>query len=302
MQYIDQYEIIEKITGGHSPAKLYKVKKDGHIYCMKVFVGKLNKEDIKISQEICSIYKYIGINSLELIDYGVISDNKFYYIYNYINAHNFKKYSDENLTEEEVYKFGRIIGKKLKLLKNYCPKQESNLTTVDIVNITALINKKYIALKEDKTKMELIEKYFDIKDIDKKMEEFNKITETFLYIDKKIIHGDIKRSNFMIDDNYNWYLIDIESTKYSYDVLNYRYQITWWLFKGNRKEKSFNKGVLDELYDDIRPKHFNEQIRYVIMMNFIEHINTNNDMDKLEQYLIKSKWLFSNVYNKTNII
>ena len=107
-------------------------------------------------------------------------------------------------------------------------------------------------------------------------------------------------SNTMIDKEGNFYLIDIESMKFSYDVLNFRHQIVWKLMKGNEQELLFTKGMLDRLYDYTRPNNFYEQLIYVFVLNFIEHTNhISNNEGKLRNFFQNIKDVLSN-FDKFN--
>ncbi len=51
------------------------------------------------------------------------------------------------------------------------------------------------------------------------LNQFNQASLLFSEQDMHLIHGDIKRSNLMRDQNGEVYLIDIESMKYGHDTL-----------------------------------------------------------------------------------
>ena len=297
---MNEFNVIKRIIGGHSGAELYKVEKNNKIYCMKVYERELDNKYCDKIKEICSTYDKLSIKSLKVFDYGTMN-KKTFLLFNYINGQDFKKYSESNLDYNSIYEFGKNIGRKFKQLKKYNLPTDTLIEDESIDSLTQLINKKYEEIKSNIVKRNLIEKYFTIDIINKRIEEFNTYKNLFYKVKKGLIHGDIKRSNFMIDNN-NIYIIDIGNMKNSYDVLNFRYQITWLLFENNKKEQEFIRGYFDGLYNYKRPKYFNEQLKYVFLMNFIEHTYKMNNLNEMEKYFEQIRKTFIKLDNNNNYI
>ena len=297
-------EIVEPVNGGYSGADLYKVQKDNNVYLMKIYDRIFNDNEVKRLEEVCKIYKENNINSLFIVGHGRLkNEDKYYFLYNYIDGIDFEVYSEEKLNLEETYKMGVEVGNTLRKLQDYVLPINTLIDSEDIDELTNSINVLYENIKKDKEKVELIEKYFKIENINKRVEKFNQCKDIFKSMDRVLIHGDIKRSNVMLDDELNTRIIDIRNMKNSYEIMNFRHQITWTLFKDNKKAKEFAKGYFDGIYGYTRPDNFNDQIDFIVTLNFIEETDKMNNKDELEEYYKKVKILFQDIeMAKGNIV
>lgn len=281
---------LEEIIGGHSGSKLYKLKCNDNIYCIKLFEN--SKQDLNVIKTICNIYSTLGIPSLKLVAEGQNKQSKNYVLYNYIEGSDLKTLSKQ-LSDSKIYEYGIKLGEYLKKLKNFSLEDANIIPAVDINKLTNRVNELYKSLTQNHMVKNLFEEYFTIGKIKMLIKKHNEYKCLFNESDLHLIHGDIKMSNTMIDKEGNFYLIDIESMKFSYDVLNFRYQIVWKLMKGNEKELLFTKGMLDQLYDYTRPENFYEQLIYVFVLNFVEHTNhISNNEEKLINFFQNIKDVF----------
>ncbi len=281
IKFINEEDIIEKIEDGHSGALIYKIERKNKKYFLKVFNQKYNEEKVKKIYETTRIYKELNINSLKIIDYGDIQNgDKYYILYNYIEGTNLKQYiKNENIDENHIYELGKKIGKELLKLKNYNEYDKllfkEKEDEKELINIIHKFKNMLNATEACKT----VYKFFSESDI-KKLE--TKLNEYIILLKEekiKLIHGDIKSSNFMRDLHGKLYIIDIESMQLNYDIMNFKHQITWCLM--NNKEKIFVKGFLDSLYKNKRPRNFNKLIIFMIIFNFF---NASFNLYKKERY------------------
>lgn len=260
---------IEEITGGYSGAKLLRLRSGQQDYCIKIMPERLSEGSAERVKEICELYRKAGINSLSLKGYGNLeTENRHFYIYDYIVGESFKAYSERELTETEIRAEGERLGKQLKHLKTL---QDVGLATDQIEKLTDYGEERYRELAEDTEVSKLMREYFEMGQVEGLMREFRETTEVFRGLKPALIHGDLKRSNMVRSEDGVIYLIDIESMRKSYDVLNLRYQMSWIMFTKAAKERAFVRGIFDGLYDGRRPAKFNAQLRYVLMLNFAEH-------------------------------
>lgn len=281
---------LEEIIGGHSGSKLYKLKCNDNIYCIKLVEN--SKQEFNVIKTICNIYSILGIPSLKLIAEGQNKQSENYVLYNYIEGSDLKTLSKQ-LSDSKIYEYGIKTGEYLKKLKNFSLEDANIIPTVDINKLTDRVNELYKSLMQNHMVKNLFEEYFTIEKIKMLIKKHNEYKSLFNESDLHLIHGDIKMSNTMIDKEGNFYLIDIESMKFSYDVLNFRYQIVWKLMKGNEKELLFTKGMLDRLYNYTRPESFYEQLIYVFVLNFVEHTNhISNNEEKLINFFQNIKDVF----------
>lgn len=296
---------LEEIFGGYSGARLFRIRTETQDYCVKILPERLSEGSEARVKEICKIYQKAGINSLSLRGYGNLeAENRHFYIYDFIEGESFKEYSNRELSAEEIRKIGREIGQKLrnlKLDKNLAG--STQLATDNISRLTEYGIERYHELLNNATMMRLMREFFEITQIEKLMQEFVETKGIFLGLEPKLIHGDLKRSNMVYGKDGKIYLIDIESMRKSYDVLNLRYQMTWIMFPEAKKERAFVGGVFDGLYKDGRPEKFNEQLRYVLMLNFLEHTTKALKRDEdVREYFTKMQGVFQEVQNNEQTI
>ena len=297
LKFINKTDIIEEIEGGHSGALLYKVTRGKNKFFLKIFKEIL---DIELVREYISIYNKLNIKSLEIIDFGYIDYlYKYYIVYNFIEGKNLKEYTKNNQCDlEDVRKMGTLIGKELLKLKQYENYNHNLLICDDINAISENAKENFNLIMQNKTYRDIVLKHFTEEDINNLYKKITEYSSIFKDIQPRLIHGDIKRSNFMVSKNNELYITDIESMKVSYDVLNFKYQITWSLFEGSEKEAAFVKGYFDAIYSNTRPKNFNNSIIFTMILNFFlesygKYIKNNSI--GLETYVQKCKCLFDKI-------
>ena len=294
IKFIQINDIIEKVEDGYSGALLYKITRGKNKFFLKVFKEILIQERI---EKIVLIYEKLNIKSLHIIETGYIkSCKKYYIIYNFIEGKNLKAYNNEQNTNlKNIRKIGETIGKQLLKLKNYDNYDKKLFKAYDIDNdIQNTINSFQILMK-DKIYRNIVLEYYTIREL----EELNSKLIYYGNILKgnkpNLIHGDIKRANIMINKNEELYIVDIESMQVSYDILNFKYQMTWNLFDENKKELEFVKGYFDGIYNNKRPKNFNYHIIFIVILNFLTesyHRYKYSDIQSFKCYIEKCRILF----------
>ena len=297
IKFVKETDIIEEIEDGYSGALLYKITRGKDKFFLKVFIGAVNIEKIK---KCVSIYKELNIKSLDIIDFGNIDNlEKYYIVYNIIEGENLKSYTkSERFTLEDVRKMGTIIGKELLKLRNYKDYNNELFISDNIHIIVDNAKNNFNLLLENKAYRDVILKYFSIEEINDLKNKLEQYCNIFKYVEQRLIHGDIKRSNIMVNQNGEFYITDIESMQVNYDVLNFRYQITWSLFEGSEKEAEFVKGYFDGIYSNTRPENFNYSIIFTIILNFFSEAHKRyrcSNISGFETYVQKCKKLFEKV-------
>ncbi len=300
--FINKTDIIEEVNDGYSGALLYKIIRGKNKFFLKVFNRILNITKI---EDIIYIYKKLKIKSLNIIDFGNIDKlNRSYIVYNFVEGENLKIYTNtDDYNLDDIRNIGAIIGQKLLKLKTY---KDYNNCVFKNTNVDDIINKAIMNLNillENEPYKNVLLKYFCIDDIYDLRKKLIKFSDLFKNIDQVLIHGDIKRANIMIDESKELCITDIESMQVSYDVLNFRYQITWSLFDKNEKEAAFIKGYFDGIYFNKRPDNFNYMIIFTIILNFFEESYKrfkNSNINGFDIYVKNCKSLFDKI-NKVNI-
>lgn len=290
---------LEEITGGYSGAKLIRIRHGEQDLCVKIMPRGLEEKSARRVREICEIYRNMGIDSLTFRGYGELEEGKHFYIYDYIDGESFKEYSNRELLPDEIRIAGKRLGQKLRTLKlDKNLAKSTNLSTDNIEKLTKYGVSLHEKLAKEVEVAKLMREYFDTSQIETLMKEFEETANDFRKIKPGLIHGDLKRSNMVRGRDGKVYLIDVESMRKSYDVLNLRYQITWILFPGAEKEREFVRGIFDGLYDGKRPEGFDKQLRYVLMLNFLEHtMKAQKRGEGLREYFGCMQGVFEQVKN-----
>ena len=297
LKFINKTDIIEEVEEGYSGALLYKVIRGENKFFLKIFKGTLDVDKVK---KIVSIYNKIDIKSLDIIDFGTVDNlDKCYIVYNFIEGKNLKAYTNtDEFSLSDVRKIGTIIGKELLKLKTYKDYDNDLFMSGGIDVIIDNVKNNFNLLLKNENYKNIMFEYFTIEEINglnKKLVEYG---NTFKNIEPRLIHGDIKRSNIMINENKEFYITDIESMQVGYDALNFRYQITWSLFDGSEKEAEFVKGYFDGIYSGNRPKNFNHSIIFTIILNFFTESYKRyrcSNIIGFETYVQKCKHLFNKI-------
>lgn len=242
---------------------------------LKIFPPGFDPDRVAVIPAVCQLYRDLGIPSLCCHKIGKLnSTDQYFCIYNYIEGKNLEVIGESEYSPAENYHLGELVGGWLKALKAATLPPTVKLEVADVATLTSHINALYQTLLADSQTRNLLSSYFDLDQLDRLLGRFNQASQIFRNQPKHLIHGDIKRSNFMRDQAGTIYMIDIESMKYGYDILNFRHQMIWLLRPDRLKRMQFLRGVLDGLYHHGRPEHFNEQILYIYTLNFIEHLRS----------------------------
>lgn len=299
VDFVKDGDVIENVEDGHSGAFIYKITREKEKYFLKVFNEKFSEEKIKKIKEYVSIYKSLKIKSLDIIDYGNIENqNQWYIVYNFINGVNLKIYTNsDKCTLEDVRKYGKLIGKELLKLRKYedYDKELFNHNDVNVL-VKEVISNFYLMLKDDAYKT-ILSKHFTIDDINKLRDKLTEYEDLLKNTEPRLIHGDIKRSNFMVSCNGELYIIDIESMQINYDIINFTHQMTWCL--DDEKEEQFVKGYFDSIYNDSRPESFNKYVIFILIVNFFYATYKMYKFSQNEKFIMYVKKC-RNIFEKIN--
>lgn len=303
IKFVKDGDILEEVLDGYSGALIYKVIRGNKNYFLKLFNSEFNENSIKKCREILEIYKKLDIRTLDIIDYGIVEElNRYYIVYNFIEGKNLKRFTNaDEYTLEDVREYGKYIGQKMLKLKNFEEYDKDIFRPNDIKKAVNKVIYNFFTILEDEKFKSVITKYFSVDELKEFKNKLEIYSDLLNNIEPKLINGDIKRSNIMVDNNNDLYVVDIESMKLDYDVINFRHQITWRLFDGNEKEACYVKGYFDGLYNDIRPENFEKFVMFVIIFNFFEasfSMYNKAEYQKLEKYARDCANIFKNDYYK----
>lgn len=299
IDFFERNDEIELMTGGHSGAILYKVKRNNQLYFLKVMEGKLQQKIERI-KEIARIYEEVEIPSLKVLDYGEVKGTtKFYIVYNFIEGNNAKYFYHDN---NEIKAFGNKIGNEFLKLAKFQDFDKNIIQPCNMSKNNQQVIDYFSQIEKDINASKILKQYFTEKELMQYKEKISEFSKIFESQEMNLIHGDIKRSNFMINSK-NYTIVDIESMQFSYDIMNFEYQMIWALMNDNKEEKEFLTGYFDAIYGNKRPEEFNKQVIFIMIFNFFKEAygrykRKNNE--KLKELCEKSKYLFEQI-EKVNL-
>lgn len=301
INFLQYGDVLEEVEDGRSIATLFKVIREDKCYFLKIFNSKYSEDRILRVIESIKIYKKLGINVMDIIDYGFFDNMSNYYIvYTYLDGENIKYISNNyKIDHEEIRKHGEKVGKVNLKLKNYKYNGivKFEMDDINILKKETIKNfKKFLDNKQCKS---IINKFYTDYELNDMIDTLENTSKYFDNLKPRLIHGDIKRANVMKDKFSKLWIVDIEDMKYSYDLLNFRYTLSWELSDVNGSY--FTKGFFDGLYNKKRPENFNEQVMFVLILNFISacyKYSEDNLMDKIEWYIDRYKRLDISIKEK----
>lgn len=288
----------EEIFGGYSGARLFRFQLGGTDYCLKVPKRPITPDDIAKFREICEIYQKNGIKSLEYLGYGYNDNTKQRsYLYRYISGQNLKTLVEGSYTLAATHQAGVTTGLLLRKLRDYPVAMLSPHIPRDNMNeLTERGNQLYKQLLNTPQLTDYLWQSYQPAQLQALNEIFNQAAQTFRTTKPHLIHGDIKCSNIIIDQSGDQCLIDIAAMRVSYDVVNFRYQMTWNLLPDNHQRRAFAQGFFDGLYDYQRPTSFYQQVNYITILNFLEHsLKFADDAAEIEWYFQKMQPVFADL-------
>lgn len=294
---------LTKVEGGHSGAELFCAETADQKYLVKILPSKFDPKHLERISEICKLYQDLGIRSLELIKYGKVkSSNQPFCFYNHIDGDNYEVIGT-NCSTENNYEVGKCIGTWLETLKNSNPPAKLANHEEDLGALTDSIASSFHQVLTNPRVMRILLEYFDLGFLTQLGKRLTTQSKMFNRYTKHLVHGDIKRSNVMIDGKGNIWLIDIESMKMSYDIMNFRHQMTWFLSAKDSKKMDFLRGVFDGLYKNTRPLDFSQQLLFITILNFCEYTaHHKNEEDSIIDYCQRMQPVFPRLFKNEIIV
>lgn len=288
---VQKIELIP-VPGGRSGAAVFRFQLDDIDYCLKTPQHQTASADLQRFRTICQIYQQASIRSLEYLGYGYYATRPFY-LYRYIAGENLKTLSNTSYTVRETYQAGVQAGRTLQHLQNLPPQDFPTIPREDLDALVLHGQQLYRQLLHDQMVYRLLQKHQLPPLLSSLMPIFAHAATIFADLSPALIHGDIKRSNIIIDPAGHQHFIDIGAMKVSYAVFNFRYQIIWDLLPENRQRRAFTRGFFDGFFDQQYPKTFHQQIIFISVLNFLEHTTKfSHDTAELDWYFSRVAPLF----------
>lgn len=280
------------VSGGRSGAQIFRFQLDDTDYCLKIPKHQTTSADFQCFHTICQLYQQANIRSLKFLGYGHYLHQSFY-LYRYISGENLKILSDTSYTTHETCRAGVQAGHTLRRLHDVSPLKINSIPSEDLKKLIYYGQQLHNQLVQNSVISQLLTKHQLLTLLTSLMAIFANAETFFANLSPRLIHGDIKRSNIIIDQNECQHFIDIGAMKISYDVLNFRYQIIWDLLPENRQRRAFTKGFFDGVFRQQYPNYFHQQIIFTSILNFLEHTaKFSHDLTELDWYFGRTAPLF----------
>lgn len=259
----------------------FKCSKEGENLFLKIMNMSKNKFDRVLRTY--ELLKEDGIHIPSVRNFGEIQKDKSYYVvFDFIAGESLKKSC--NLTSfADGFKYGTVVAKYFKTLES---KNCDFLETFDAAKLYKDINRHsdeiykykdwYLYLKWPKEKLQgYIDKYI----------------KCFEGEPLKIVHRDLKFGNILVDSKKEIYFVDNESFTYSYDMMNFLYNI----HDGFRPEETndayrgYVNGYLKYMNDGAIPERIEGQAKllliYFLMRTIVNFLKKIGKIDNIELFM-----------------
>ena len=292
LDFLESEARFTEIKDSNSGAKVYKIIDNEKTYLLKIIPKEMfNAENFK---RVAAIYQANKVKAVEVIKIGN-SQDKAYVIYKFIDGKALNNIYDY-YQEKDYLNWGKIVGEAFRKI-NQKEYQGVLVRDYDLEKLTKQTISEFLEIIE--TKLTYLKSILSPSLLEKMIEKFKKPTKTFDNEEKVIIHMDIHPKNVILDKKENIHIIDIDATSYDYFVMNFRYSLLAAFKK--EKNKAFFRGVIDGYYDKGIPEIFWQQLLYVFILNFMEHIILFSS-GKEKDYIIEYSKLIKNIFSDNHLL
>lgn len=269
------------IKGSYSPYNItLKCQNNKNTYFLKIM--KMSKKHYKTALKSYQLLKKCNIPYSKIIKHGCIIKNKYYFtISNFLNL----KEMDQTIENsfEEGFQKGQLVASYFTKLKNQKCKNIKTTTKKEIYNniiqdINTIYGNQNHSDYLECSKTELIN-------------NINKYITSFDNEPIHMIHGDIKFGNILYDKN-NIYFVDNESFQYSYDIMNFFYNIhIGFLEKQNLRYQGFVNGYIKYMNNGTIPIRIQNQAKLLFicyMLRTTKRIINHTEDESMQKAIINT--------------
>lgn len=287
--FFNKKAIFLPITDSNSGAMVWKVNDNGRDYLLKVITN--GNFSLNNFIEITKMYKVNNVNSINLVSYGIFQ-NECYIIYDFINGKPLNNLYNI-VSANSFLDFGINVGTEYFLINKSCF-DKIPVRNYDIAILTDELTSQFLDVYNNK--LNYLQEIFSLKNIDILVKKMKFLMRTFINEKKVIIHSDMHPKNIILSEDKELFIIDIDATSYDYFAMNFRYSLMA-AFK-NDENKNFFKGFIRGFYHGNIPVIFYQQLLYVLILNFMEHIilfSNNKEKKDIYEYGNMVKRVFDNI-------
>lgn len=285
ISYFKDVVEIKEIKQGYEERKKYKIITKNKIYFLKIHHCQLNQEEITRGKKLYEIYQSLNIPVIPLLELMPYKDRSVF-IYPFFEGISLK---EANMKEEEYYQYGVKIGKEVVKLR----KASIDFKLFDKVNLSNYYQEeqKHIQrLWKNKEYQQKIGQIFSTEELRYLLMKYKSLLEFVKTQEFLLNHNDIKVSNVMLDQQKNYYLVDIDPIGLTPQGFNIYYSIYSFLLPNfKEKEKSFLRGFIQTIAPN---RQIVKQIQYFLisdMINEAEKLLDSNffELQSNKEYLKK---------------
>lgn len=285
IHYFKDIISIEEIKRGYHERRKYKIVTKNETYFIKTHHCKLIKKEIVQGEILYETYQKLNIPIVPLLDL-IEYKNETIFVYPYFEGITLK---DAKLTLEEYYKYGVKVGQEIMKLQ----KISTDFKIFSKVNLDNYFNEDKERIKnlwKNTNYQQKILKLFSIDELEQ-LASIYKTLFDFVKTQKFLLnHNDIKIANVMLDEQKNYYLIDIDPLGLTPAGFNVYYSIYSFLLpEFKEREKSYLRGFIQTIDSN---REIVKQLQYFLiadMINESEKLLNDyfNDLQDNKKYMKK---------------
>lgn len=294
LHYFKDIISIEQIEKGFDKRKKYKIITKNKSYFLKTHHCKLSQKEIRQGKILYEIYQKLNIPVVSLFDL-IEYKNETIFIYPFFEG---KDLRDVNFTMEEYYNYGVKVGQEIMKLQEFSVDLKL-FSKVNLDNYFKEDQKRIKSLWKNEDYQQKILKLFSMNEVEQLVSIYQTL---FNYVKTQkfsLNHNDIKVANVILDEQKNYYLIDIDPIGLTPAGFNIYYSMYSFLIsKFKESEKSFLRGFIQTIDPN---REIVKQLQYFLiadMINESEKLLTKhfNEVQENKEYMKKV------LFNKENFL
>lgn len=268
----------------------FKVVTNNQTFFVKIEDRVYSEKDIEKVKWLYQTYQEVGIPTIPLIDIFIINDETIW-IFPFFKG---KTLYEANIPIEQMKYYGKLVATDIKKLN----KKKVDLNLFSILDLRQhyedRVNKINNLLKSNDTREKFL-KIFNKVEWQELLIYYNKLYENIKNDEVMLNHNDIKLPNIMVDENSNYYFIDLDPFDLTIIGYNIGYSISCFLFENEKeKEKIFLRSFIKTIDSS---KNLINQMNYFLISDFINKIEMY-----FEFYQNNISFVKSMLFNSDNIL